>query len=58
MEVYLHESGFGEIEVHINTKCSSSPCLLPKDRHNNSTLVIKKKKRQEKRTEIKERVRD
>jgi hypothetical protein len=44
MEVYLHESGFGEIEVPINTKCSSSPCLLPKDRHNNSTLVIKKKK--------------
>jgi len=45
MEVYLHESGFGEIEVPINTKCSSSPCLLPKGRHNNSTLFIKKKKR-------------
>ena len=43
MEVYLHESGFGEIEVPINTKCSSSPCLLPMGRHNNSTLVIKKK---------------
>jgi hypothetical protein len=56
MEVYLHESGFGEIEVPINTKCSSSPCLLPMGRHNNSTLVIKK--RQEKRTEIKERGRD
>jgi len=49
MEVYLHESGFGEIEVPINTKCSSSPCLIPKGRHNNSTLFKKKKRGKEDR---------